>query len=323
MKKIFDVIDRFKSMKILVIGDVMLDRYIIGDVTRISPEAPVQVVNVEKEDNVPGGAANVANNIASLGGSVYMIGIVGDDGSSKTLKRELQKRSIITDYLITDAKRPTIQKMRAVARGQQLLRIDFEKRDEIGNLTFDKVVETVEKLISKVNLVVVSDYDKGIISKRLMEKIIEIAGKKNKAVIVDPKPQNMDFYKGCTLMTPNHIEASKMAGIEEKNDDDLNNIGEALMAKLDCELIISRGKNGMSLFKRDGKVKHIPTKAREVYDVTGAGDTVVAALALSMSGGASLEDASVIANHAAGLVVGKVGTSTTTVKELKGSIKNE
>lgn len=323
MNKLISIIDRFKNKKILVIGDVMLDKYIWGDVSRISPEAPVQVVNVEKEDNVPGGAANVASNIASLGGTVYMIGIVGDDGSSKTLKRELQKRSIITDYLITDRKRPTIQKMRAVARGQQLLRVDYEIKEEIGELIFEKVIDATDKLIKKVDVIVVSDYGKGIITKKLMEQISELAKKKKRFLIVDPKPQNIDYYKGCTLFTPNHHEASVMTQIEEKNEEDLINIGEALMANLDCEVLITRGEKGMSLFRRDGKVKHIQTKAKEVYDVTGAGDTVVATLALGLSCKASLEEAAMIANHTAGIVVGKVGTSTVSVKELKNDIEND
>jgi len=323
MNKLIKIIDQFRNKKILIIGDVMLDKYIWGDVLRISPEAPVQVVNVEKEENTPGGAANVASNISALGGTVYMIGIVGDDGTSRTLKRELQKRSIITDHLAVDRKRPTILKMRVMARSQQLLRVDYEVKDEIGDLTFDKIKDAVKKLIQKIDVIVVSDYGKGIITKKLMEHIIEMAKKNKKFLIVDPKPKNVSYYNGCMLLTPNHQEASTMTQIEEKTDDDIVDIGEALMAKLDCEVLITRGEKGMMLFKRDGKTKNIPTKAKEVYDVIGAGDTVVATLAIAIAGGASLEEAAMIANHAAGIVVGKVGTSTVSVKELKEDIEDE
>ena len=320
--KIINIIDLFKDQEILVIGDVMLDRYIWGDVSRISPEAPVQVVNVEKEENALGGAANVANNITSLCGTAFLVGIIGNDISGRTLKMELQKRDIITDHLITDMKRPTIQKMRVIARNQQLLRVDYDTNKEISVQTFEKVIAIVRQLIQQVGVIIISDYGKGIITKNLMEKIITLSVKKKKFLIVDPKPKNVNYYKGCSIVIPNHHEASQMTKIEEKTEEDLVKIGETLKANLDCDVLITRGEKGMTLFKKDESIKSISTKAKEVYDVTGAGDTVAASLSLALSNGASLEEASVIANHAAGIVVGKVGTSTVSIKELKTDMEN-
>lgn len=319
--KTINVIDLFKDQEILIIGDVMLDRYIWGDVSRISPEAPVQIVNVEKEKNALGGAANVANNIASLCGTAFLVGIIGNDLSSRTLKMELQKRDIIADYLITDRKRPTIQKMRVIARNQQLLRVDYDTNKEIGVQTFDKVIAIVRQLIKKVGVIIISDYGKGVITKNLMEEIIKLAVKKKKFLIVDPKPKNVNCYKGCSIVTPNHHEASEMTQIEEKTEDDLVKIGETLMANLDCDVLITRGEKGMTLFQKDGSIKSIPTKAKEVYDVTGAGDTVVATLAISLSCKASLEESAIIANQSAGIVVGKIGTATTSLEDIIRSME--
>jgi len=299
----------------------MLDKYIWGDVSRISPEAPVPVVNVEKEGNTLGGAANVANNIASLGGTAFLVGIIGEDISGRTLKMELKKRDIITDYLITDMKRPTIQKMRVIARNQQLLRVDYDTNKEIGVQSFEKVIAIVSQLIQKVGVIIISDYGKGIITKILMEEIIKLAINNKKFLIVDPKPKNMNYYKGCSIVIPNHLEASKMAQIEEKTEEDLVNIGGILIEKLGCDVLITRGEKGMTLFRKGDSIINIPTQAKEVFDITGAGDTVAALLSLALSSGASLGDASVIANQAAGIVVGKVGTSTVSIKELKNDLR--
>jgi len=316
-----NIIDLFKNQKILIIGDVMLDRYIWGDVSRISPEAPVQVVNVEREENALGGAANVANNIASLCGTAFLVGIIGNDLSGRTLKIELQKRDIITDYLIADNKRPTIEKMRVIARNQQLLRVDYDTNKEIGVQSFDKVIAIVSQLIQKVGGIIISDYGKGIITKILMEKIIKLAIKKKKFLIVDPKPRNVSYYKGCSIVTPNHHEASQMTQIKEKTEEDLVNIGKKLMVKIACDVLITRGEKGMMLFQKNGSIKNIPTRSKEVFDVTGAGDTVVATLAMALSSNASLEEAVILANHAAGIVIGKVGTSTASLQELMRSVE--
>jgi D-beta-D-heptose 7-phosphate kinase/D-beta-D-heptose 1-phosphate adenosyltransferase len=322
-KKIIGIIEQFKDKKVLVIGDVMLDKYIVGDVTRISPEAPVQVVKVTAEGFAPGGAANVANNLSALGSGSFMVGIAGEDDARDILIREFGKRKINVDGIFTDNSKPTIQKVRIVARGQQLLRVDYEKTDSADSLMGRKILEFVTKNVDHVDALIVSDYAKGVVTEELMRQLVELTKSKNKIIVVDPKPKHMAFYKGVTLITPNHQEASTMAGIDEKSDDDVLKIGNNLLEKLDATILITRGEKGMSLFEEANNVTHIPTKAKEVYDVTGAGDTVVAALALALASGATTNEAAIIANHAAGITVGKVGTSSVSIKELKESLENE
>jgi len=317
------IIDAFKNKKVLVIGDVMLDKSIIGDVSRISPEAPVQVLNVEKEEYVPGGAANVANNIAVLGGEVYIVGTVGVDEMSLVLLSELKKRNINTNYLVKDNTRPTITKTRVIARSQQLLRIDHEKIHNIDSLHEKKILEEMKNAIKKMDIIIVSDYGKGLITKNLFSEIVKIAKESKKYIIVDPKPMHREYYYGCDLMTPNYDEACRMSMLEEEQWKDFMKVGKSLVSKYKCDMLVTRGERGMSLFPKDGKDEHIPTKAKEVYDVTGAGDTVIATLALSICAGANLQEAAIIANFAAGIVVGKIGTSTVNSNELIQVIKRD
>lgn len=323
MKKLLEILNRFKNRKILVIGDIMLDRSIFGEVTRISPEAPVQVVHVKKEENTPGGAANVANNIASLRGKIYLISIIGNDESGKILKTELRKRNITTNYLIKDSKRPTTQKTRIITQNQQLLRIDFEKQEGIESRMGKKIIKYVKNLIKKVDVVVVSDYGKGIIREKLMKNLIKISKINHKLIIIDPKPQNTAYYVNADIITPNYNEAKIMTNIEKKDEQNIEKIGNTLMKRLNSNIILTRGGKGMSTFTKDFKIKHFPTKAKEVYDVTGAGDTVVATIAMALSSGATLEESVILANYAAGVVVEKVGTATVTVKEIAENINNE
>lgn len=322
-EKLISIVEKFKGKKVLVIGDIMLDKSIRGDVSRISPEAPVQVVNVDKEEYMPGGAANVAANIAALEGNVYIAGTVGNDEMSKVLVDELKKRDIGIGYLVKDNTRPTITKIRVIARSQQLLRIDYEKGHPLDIFHEKKIIEELGKLIAESDIVIVSDYGKGLLSKNLMANIVNIAKENGKYVIVDPKPVHREYYYGCSLMTPNYDEACMMSMLEEEQWKDIMNIGEALVKKYKSDVLITRGERGMSLFKKDGGDEHIPTKAVEVYDVTGAGDTVVAALSLAIASGATLEEAAMIANHAAGVVVGKIGTSIVTTKEIIKGIKKD
>ena len=322
-EKLKKIMKNFGKKKILVIGDIMLDKYIKGKVERINPEAPVQVLEVTEEYHTPGGAANAANNVVSLGGKAQIIGVVGNDGASKTLKDELKTRGIITDSVVTDPKCPTIQKIRAVSQGQHLLRIDYEEKDNLAPSTREKIKENIKELIKKVDAVIVSDYSKGIVTKELMEQIRMLTEGKKMTVVVDPKNEDYTIYLGATIFTPNHKEAIKMTGIEEGNEHDLDRIGEEMVTKLNCNVLITRGEKGMTLFGKSGKSTFIPTKAREVYDVSGAGDTVVAALALSLASDATPKQAATIANYAAGVVVGKVGTSCATVKEIERSIDKD
>ncbi|MBW2981200.1 D-glycero-beta-D-manno-heptose-7-phosphate kinase [Candidatus Woesearchaeota archaeon] len=322
-EKLLGIIEQFKNKKILVIGDVMLDKYIVGDVSRISPEAPVQVVKVTAEGFAPGGAANVANNLSALGGKSFMVGIVGEDNAKNTLFREFSKRNINVDGIFADKTKPTIQKVRILAMGQQLLRVDYEKVDSTDESIADGIIEFAKQKINEIDAIIVSDYAKGVVTKSVMENLIGLAKSKNKILVVDPKPKHIDFYKGVTLITPNHREASRITNIEEQSDEAVLRMGNNLLKRLDTEILITRGEKGISLFEKDGNVTNIPTKAKEVYDVTGAGDTAVAALTLALASGATTKEAAVIANHAAGITVGKVGTSAASIGEVKESLENE
>jgi len=322
-EKLLKIIEQFKNKKILVIGDIMLDKYIVGDVSRISPEAPVQVVKVTAEGFAPGGAANVANNLSALGGKSFMVGIVGQDNAKDILFREFTKRNITVDGVFSDKTKPTIQKVRILAMGQQLLRVDYEKVDSADESIKKDILDFINKKINEVDAIIVSDYAKGVITKSVMENLIGLAKSKNKIIVVDPKPKHIDFYKGVTLITPNHREASRITNIEEQSDEAVLRMGNNLLKRLDTEILITRGEKGIALFEKNGNVTNIPTKAKEVYDVTGAGDTAVAALTLALASGATTKEAAVIANHAAGITVGKVGTSAVPIDEIKESLENE
>jgi D-glycero-beta-D-manno-heptose-7-phosphate kinase len=322
--KLISFIKQFKNKKILVLGDVMLDKYIWGDVSRISPEAPVQIVNVGKESYSPGGAANVANNIAALNAKSLMVGIVGNDLTRQQLIAELEKRNIDVTGLIEDQNKRTIRKVRVFGKNQQLLRFDYEKKGYVSTETENNILDFISKKIDEIDAIVISDYAKGTITKTLMEKLINICKEKNKIIVVDPKPKHRDFYKNATLITPNHKEAHEMTGFEEEEtvDADIERMGKKLLEDLNSNILVTKGEKGMSLFEKDGKVTNIPTFAKEVYDIVGAGDTSVATLTLALASGASFEEAAIIANHAAGITVGKIGTSTLNLDELKKSIEN-
>jgi len=324
MNNLIRIIEQFKNKKILVIGDIMLDKYIWGDVSRISPEAPVQVVNVVKESYAPGGAANVANNIAALNAKSFMVGVVGKDLTKNQLIEELEKRNIDVSGLIEDENKRTIRKVRVFGRNQQLLRFDYEKKGYVDIKTENNIYNFVSKILDEIDTIIISDYAKGTITKNLMEKFIALCKEKNKIIIVDPKPKHKDFYKNATLITPNHKEALEMTGFaeEETSETDIENMGKKLLEELNSTVLITKGEKGMSLFEKDGKTTNIQTFAKEIYDIVGAGDTSVATLAIALASGATFEEAANIANHAAGITVGKIGTSTVNIEELKKSIEN-
>ena len=324
MNNLIKIIEKFKDKKILVLGDVMLDKYIWGDVSRISPEAPVQVVNVVKESYAPGGASNVANNIAALSAKSLIVGIVGNDTTKDQLILELKKRNIDVSGLINDENKRTIKKVRVFGRSQQLLRFDYEKKGYVSTETENNILYFISKKIDEIDAIIVSDYAKGVITKNLMEKLITICIEKNKIIVVDPKPKHKNFYKNATLIAPNHKEAHEMTGLaeEEPSNVDIDNMGKKLLQELNSTVLITKGEKGMSLFEKDGKITNISTFAKEVYDIVGAGDTSAATLTLALASGASFEEAAVIANHAAGITVGKIGTSTVNIEELKKSIEN-
>jgi D-glycero-beta-D-manno-heptose-7-phosphate kinase len=316
------IIPEFSKVKILVIGDLILDEFVWGEVSRISPEAPVPVVWVKSESFMPGGAANVANNIASLGAKVYIAGVVGTDERAGILKEGLLEKGINIDGVVSDDSRPTTLKTRVVAHHQQVVRIDREKIEVISSGILDKMISSIKNMIEEMDAVIIEDYGKGVISAKLLKEILTIAKKKKKIITVDPKEEHFSYYKGVTALTPNHHEAAKAAGIKANDSESILKIGKALLKKLDCEgLLITLGESGMQLFQKNGAVTHIPTVAQEVFDVSGAGDTVISVFTLALALGIDMKDAAYISNIAAGIVVGKVGIAVITQKELMERLK--
>lgn len=311
IKRLEQVIDGFKGKKIGVIGDLILDHFIWGDAERLSPEAPVPVVLMSREELSPGGAGNVANNIASLGGKVFVAGVIGNDGAGRHLVSEFKKRKIEIGGVIKDSNRPTVQKIRIIARGQQIVRVDKEISDYVKKDFEEKIIQYVSKNIKDWDGLILSDYAKGFLTKKVVRKIIQLAKINKKIIVGDLKPKHALFFKNIDFITPNHKEATEISGISE-----VNKSGRRIQQKLKCDVLITRGAEGMTLFK--GKqIAYFPTKAREVFDVSGAGDTVTASLVMALVSGASATEACIIANHAAGIVVGKAGTATVESGELK------
>lgn len=312
------LIARFSEVKILIIGDVMLDRYWWGSVSRISPEAPVPVVQLEKTSLVPGGAANVAVNVATLGASPRLIGVIGDDSEGKYLVATLAKSNISTDSLLALEDRPTTVKTRIVAHNQHVVRIDNEKTNFLTAEQEETLWRTIENELNQTDLILISDYAKGLLSRNLLSGLITKAKENNKYILIDPKGKDYTKYAGATLLTPNRREAREACNFEENQAvDDITLAGETLISQLGLEaLLITQGEHGMTLFQNGEKTFHFQTKARTVYDVTGAGDTVIATLAVALAAGANLLQAAELSNISAGLVVEEVGTTTISQKKL-------
>lgn len=320
-----EIIRSFKQKRILVIGDLILDHYIFGKVSRISPEAPVPVVDVERETFLLGGATNVANNIIALGGQASIAGVVGADMAGRALIELLEGTGIGTSGIIED-RRPTTIKTRVIAHNQQVVRFDREDRRRLEGHELEQLLAAVKSALKEHDAVILSDYKKGIVSAALVRALVRQAKQKGVFIAVDPKVGHFHFYKQVSLITPNLMEASQGSGVEIKDEASLLKAGEALLNRLSCRsVLITRGEEGMSLFEREGgreiRATHIPTAAKKVYDVTGAGDTVIAAFTLAHSSGVSLKEAAVVANHAAGIVVGEVGTAVATPETLLKALK--
>jgi len=317
------ILETFSKLKILVVGDVMLDRYWWGDVSRISPEAPVPVVRLRNTTLAAGGAANVAANIAGLGAMPILIGLVGDDDEARMFPEILARSNVSAEYLVRDGARPTTVKTRVVAHGQQVVRVDQEYAGSISAETEDLVLQNLRDQIPGTDAIAISDYAKGMLTNRLLEELFEIAAEHSKPVLVDPKGKSYSKYIGATMLTPNRREAA-----EACNFDDNGNVVDRAGAKLMTEygfdtLLVTQGEEGMTLFRRSHEPLHLQAEARAVYDVTGAGDTVIATLATSMGAGASAEEAARLANIAAGLVVEQVGTSTIKLADLETALRKE
>lgn len=326
--RINKIVSAFKDVKILVIGDLILDEFVWGDSSRISPEAPIPVVVVERESLMPGGAANVASNISSLGAKTYLAGVTGKDDNGRRLKDLLADRGVNVEGIIPDMERPTTLKTRVVARHQQVVRIDREKTKGLSRAVNEKLIEYVRKKLDSVDAIIIEDYGKGVITPHLLKAIVPLAKRRGKIVTVDPKEEHFNYYRGVTAITPNRKEAEVMGKLRAADEASLDKLGMKLLARLKLKAaLITLGEQGMRVFEDGGRITQIPTVAQEVFDVSGAGDTVIAAFTVSLAAGARLIDAAHISNFAAGIVVGKVGVATTSQDELiarilKASIKN-
>ncbi len=329
MTELEGLVQRIAGKKILVVGDIIVDQFVWGTVNRISPEAPVPVVNVTKEELLLGGGANVLHNIHSLGAEAVLCGIIGDDEMGGRLQGLLQDLGASTSGLV-QGKRPTTVKTRVVAQGQQVVRFDREQTGTPSETTIAAMGSFLEQNISDYDAIIISDYYKGVISKPLMEKLLarvaqveQETGKKI-PVVVDPKPDQPERFAGVTLLTPNHLEAEKMSGMRIRNTEELRVAAEIMLQKVGCQaVLITRGEAGMALLESGRELLSIPTTAREVFDVTGAGDTVIAVLAMGLAAGAPFGEAAALANIAAGVVVGKVGTATVSQEELLAVLHGE
>ncbi len=314
------IVGRFGRKKIIVLGDIILDNYVYGRISRVSPEAPVPVFEIEREVYSPGGAGNTAANITSLGGDAYLIGVLGIDKNSGLMMEALKEKKVNVENIVLCENRPTTVKMRFIALNQHVVRVDKEDNSSIKPEVENKILSSLEDLIGSCRLVVVSDYAKGVITKNIMERLNKLAYDTGKMVIIDPKPKNKMFYKDFSFIIPNLMEAREMAG----DFGDYRDLGKKLVEELNSNVLLTRGGQGMSLFLNHGAKRGIcedlDAVVREIHDLTGAGDTVTAVFALSLSSNAPYYDAAKIANYAAGIVVGKLGTSTTTRRELLNAI---
>ncbi len=332
MKNLKEIVQRFDKAKILVLGDIILDEYIWGTVDRISPEAPVPVVWAKNRTFVPGGAANVAYNIRAFDGAVCLAGVVGGDKNAQSLFSELKKRKIGLEGIFTVPERCTTVKTRIIAGHQQVVRLDWEHAESLPRQINRKILGFLRKNIRSFDAVIIEDYGKGVINKELVSEAVSLVHAAGKYITVDPKEEHFQFYRGATSITPNSRElenAIKNLKIKDTtnefklneyrlfSDRDIDQAAEHIMKYLHLDsILVTLGENGMRLFEKNGRKTHIPTVAQEVFDVSGAGDTVISAFTLGICSGADKLEASHIANFAAGIVVGKVGTAVTTRKEL-------
>ena len=316
-------IDRFPRCRLLVVGDVMVDEYVWGRVNRISPEAPVPVVEVVRESLMLGGAGNVAHNIHSLGGQGILSGVIGDDRMGRELVDMVRGLGLPTHGLIVEAERPTTVKTRVVARPQQVVRVDREVRRPVRPETTEKILAAMSAELPHLDGIVVSDYGKGVVTAALMDGIRTLTRNTTTRVAVDPKLKSTALYRRATLITPNQRDAEAMSGIAIEDEASLERAGRRLLKELDCQIVlITRGEAGMTLFQRDGRGIHIPTEARSVFDVSGAGDTVISTFTLGLVAGLTPHQAAVVANVAAGIVVREAGTATVQAERLKEALSD-
>jgi len=315
-----NLISEFEKKKILVLGDLMVDRFLWGSVERISPEAPIPIVDIEKDTKALGGAANAVNNLLALDAQVTVSGVVGDDANGVFLIDELKKKGakVMVDV---DGNRPTTEKTRVIAKNQQMLRYDRESREGISEDIEGNIIKNIKKRIDDVDAIQVADYGKGVMTSKMITDMVRIARESGKAVLVDPNLSNFFEYQDVTVFTCNSFEATSSLGIKVINETSLRNIGHKLLNQLSCEaVVLTRGSNGISVFQRDGSVEHIPALDVPVIDITGAGDTAQSVLTLALVSGADVTDAARLANCAASIVIQKTGTGTVSRSEISDNL---
>jgi D-beta-D-heptose 7-phosphate kinase/D-beta-D-heptose 1-phosphate adenosyltransferase len=314
-------LENFRNINVLVIGDVMLDRYWWGSVERISPEAPVPIINLNKTTLAAGGAANVAANVTGLGANPFLVGLIGSDTEAKLFRKVLKKKNISTEYLFEDTKRPTTVKTRVLGHNQQIVRIDQEEKKNISELQEEQIWQLILPIIDKVEVIIVSDYGKGLIIENLATRLITTGIKSSKIVLVDPKGTDYKKYKGASILTPNRMEIKQACNLINLDQSTIEKAGIEMIAELSLKnLLVTQGEDGMTLFQQKQSPQHLPALARNVYDVTGAGDTVIATIGVALGGGLDTLSAAKIANIAAGLIVEKIGTSVITWEMVKAEL---
>lgn len=312
-----DIIQNFNNTRILAIGDLMIDQYLYGTVTRISPDAPVPVVDIESESYELGGAANAVNNIKSLSGTVEAVGVIGTDDAGRILLNLLEKRGIDTKGIFSSEDRPTTVKTRVIGNGNQIVRIDKETRKTIDVEVTKEILGFVDTRIKEIDAILISDYDKGLITQYLLNKLIPLARSHDIPVIVNSKIENLRSYKNVTVIIFDLFDASQVVGIKPINETSVRNIGQWLLTHLDCRgVLIIRGKKGITIFEKDNDVKHFSSTAKDTSDITGVGDAATGAMALALANGSDMQTAATIANAAATVALGTTGTHTVTIEEL-------
>ncbi len=317
------IFSQWGKHKILILGDVMLDEYLWGNVSRISPEAPVPVVEILDESIKLGGAANVALNIKALGDEPILVGVIGNEKNGERMKETLNAAQISHEGIFTDETRQTTIKTRIIAHSQQVVRADRENSQEISLELTERIIDFIKKKMGEVSALIISDYGKGMITLSLLSELIDLCRKNHIFLAVDPKETHFLNYKRVSLITPNHNEAAFAYGKKIKDENILEEVGWGLMDKLETEaMLITRGELGMSLFQRNRSLTHFPARAKKVYDVTGAGDTVISTFTCAFAAKASFKEAALISNHAAGLVIGEIGTAQVTKNQLTEELKN-
>ena len=323
MEHFLKIIENFKNQNILVVGDLMLDEYLWGEVNRISQEAPVPILDIKNITYVPGGAANTASNLSALKGKVFLVGVIGPEDKGRLLKEILEERGVDTQGVFVDENRKTTVKTRAIAKNQQMIRLDSEDRSPIELMYEQKIFNFVKEKIKEVKAIIISDYIKGVDTENLTKNIIELARNNNIFCLVDSKARDCQKYKNCNFIIPNEKELSQALDLEIRSDGQLLEAGKMLLSHVLCDnVLVKRGAKGMTLFEKNGNIFSYPAMNKKPVDVSGAGDTAIATFTLALVAGANLQESVIIASYACSVVVGKMGTAVVSQEELRESLGN-